>query len=99
MSRPIPYVVCLTKESMHRAIRALYAAGYRCREYDAKALMDYVPDDDTCVKIPYLAYGMESSGVSPAYLWPCGQWNAWVAAGTQCNSVQHMIAYLKRHSA
>ncbi len=94
MSRPIPYVFCPTKVLMDRAIRALYAAGYVSKDRDHIELMDEVPDDESCANSPYLACGT-SYGVTAPYLWPCGRGNFWVTNGTRCNSVGHMIAYLK----
>ncbi len=89
MSRPTPYIRCPTKVSMDTAIRALWAAGYRCGGYDLNGLMACVPLDINCARYPIVWYAEPNIGISDPGRIAAGDW-------TRCNSPAHLISYLRK---
>ncbi len=89
MSRPAPYIICTTKVAMDAAIRACYAAGFVYHGSSAQWLMGCVPDDESVKRYPCLTYDRVD------HLAPQSRASLVVGNGVRCNSVNHMIRYLR----
>lgn len=89
MNRP-PYLYCPDMWSCHRAIRALYAAGYPAVNYTADELIELMNSDAYCALYPCVVY--RHGGLSICAL-------GWIADNPAIllNSPAHMVRYLRAH--
>ncbi len=74
---------------MDKAILACYAAGFGYHSASAQWLMGCVPDEESVNRYPCLMYDR------PDHLAPQVRESLVVGNGVRCNSVNHMIRYLR----